>query len=267
MPMDEISALSRRFQEMSGAIERQLRELKSTDILRRELVANISHDLRTPLASLRGYIETLLVRGGGSADELRLHLTVALRQADQLGRLIDALFELARLESGAVEPHLEVFPIAELLQDVALRFRLAADSRGVSLRAVLDPNGVLVEADVQLMERALSNLLENALRYTSRGGQVRIEASPEPQLVRVRVTDTGEGFDPEQLPHIFDRFYTGRDRADPDRLGLGLAIVKRIIDLHAQSVAVQSQRGAGTTVEFTLRRVAQSANPLRAASA
>lgn len=251
---DEISALQVRFVAMSRAIERQIGELKATDELRRELIANVSHDLRTPLASLRGYIETLLIKDTRSPDEFRSHLSVALRQADQLGRLIDALFELARLESGAVAPRLEPFSIAELLQDIAMRFRMTADKRGVALQTMLDLSSVAVVADLELIERALGNLLENAIRHTPRGGQVRIEMSTEPDLVRIRVIDTGHGIAAEHLPHIFNRFYSVRDRSDRAHTGLGLAIVKRIVDLHSQSVNILSQAGTGTTVEMTLQQ-------------
>lgn len=257
---DEISALTRRFRAMSGAINAQIRELKTTDELRRELIANVSHDLRTPLASLRGYIETTLVKSPGiGAEELGSYLRVALRQADQLGGMIDALFELARLESGAVVPKIEPVSIAELLQDVAMRFRLLAETAGVELKTRLDTSGVLVLADVALIERLIGNLLENAIRYTPKGGEVRLEMSVEPKLVGVRVVDSGSGIEPAHLPRIFDRFYRVRDAADRSRAGLGLSIVKRIVELHAQQVRLTSTKGVGTRVEFTLERAATAA--------
>jgi two-component system, OmpR family, sensor kinase len=255
---DEISALEARFGTMSRAIERQIRELKATDDLRRELIANVSHDLRTPLAALRGYIETLLVKSSISVQERESHLNVALRQADHLGRLIDALFELAKLESGTVAPRLEEFAIAELLQDIAQRFRWRAAKRGVELHTILDVGSVTVLADLELIERALGNLLENAITHTPRGGQVRIEMSSEESTVRIRVVDTGQGIDSEHLPRIFDRFYSARGCDDDAHLGLGLAIVKRIMDLHAQHVEILSGKGAGTTVEITVQRLAQT---------
>jgi two-component system OmpR family sensor kinase len=254
-PGDEISALADRFRTMSEAIEHQIRDLKATDELRRELIANVSHDLRTPLASLRGYIETALVKDV-ARGELRAHLDVALRQTDQLGRLIDALFELAKLESGTVTPKLEPFVVAELLQDVALRFQVRARECRVEMRALLDTDCVLALGDIELIERVMGNLLENALRYTPAGGHVRTEMSVEQALVRVRVIDTGSGIEPQHLPRIFDRFYSAPDHSDRDRAGLGLAIVKRIMDLHGQSVRILSGRGTGTTVEFTLQRAA-----------
>jgi two-component system, OmpR family, sensor kinase len=252
---DEISALSAHFTDMSQAIERQMLELKGTDELRRELVSNVSHDLRTPLASLRGYIETLLIKHGSmSPQELQSHLRIALRQSDQLGRLIDALFELARLESGVVVPAIEAVSIAELLQDVALRFRLQAEARTVELRTLLDTRGIRVLADVGLIERVMGNLIENALRHTSSGGQVRTEMSVEEAVVRVRVVDTGEGIQADHLPRILDRFFSLRDPKDRSRAGLGLSIVQRIMKLHDQTVTVLSQRGVGTTVEISLAR-------------
>lgn len=257
---DEISTLAARFAAMSTAIEQQIGELQSTDRLRRELIANVSHDLRTPLAAMRGYIETALVSSANAApNDLQAHLRIALRQADQLGRLIDALFELARLEAGIIVPALEPVAIAELLQDVVLRFRLPATRQGVELRTMLDTRGIAVMADVGLIERVMGNLLDNALRHTPRGGQVRIEMSVEEQLVRVRVVDTGEGIEEQHITRIFERFYSLRDPADRTRAGLGLAIVKRIMDLHEQGVSVLSRRGVGTTVEITLRRALPAA--------
>lgn len=263
---DELTALTQRFQAMSTAIESQIRELKTTDELRRELIANVSHDLRTPLASLRGYIETALVKASGnSVSELTPYLRVALRQADQLGRLVEALFELARLESGTVVPKLESVSIAELLQDVGMRFRLLSETAGVKLSTRLDTSGIMVLADVALIERVIGNLLENAVRHTPRQGEVRLEMTAEGALVCVRITDTGVGIDPEYLPRIFDRFHRVRNSLDRDRAGLGLSIVKRIIELHSQQVRVTSEKGVGTTVEFTLEQVsAGAARPLAA---
>jgi signal transduction histidine kinase len=259
---DEISALAARFRTMSEAIERQIADLKATDELRRELIANVSHDLRTPLASLRGYIETVLVKNRTLAEgDLRAHLSVALSQADQLGRLIDALFELAKLESGTLTPKLEPFAVAELLQDVALRFRIPAQKRGIKLHTLLETDGILALGDIELIERVMGNLLENALRYTPPGGQVRTEMLVASTLIRVRVVDTGSGIEPQHLPRIFDRFYCAPDHSDRNRAGLGLAIVKRIMDLHRQPVRILSGNGNGTTVEFTLERATSGVAP------
>jgi signal transduction histidine kinase len=197
---------------------------------------------------------------------LRAHLNVALRQTDQLGRLIDALFELAKLESGTVAPKLEPFVLAELLQDVALRFQVRARECRVEMHTLLDTDCILALGDIELIERVMGNLLENALRHTPAGGHVRTEMSVEPTLIRVRVIDTGSGIEPQHLPRIFDRFYSAPDHSARDRAGLGLAIVKRIMDLHGQSVHILSGRGTGTMVEFTLERAAPKRRPSVAGS-
>ena len=253
---DEIGALTQRFAAMSAAIERQIAELQGVDDLRRELIANVSHDLRTPLATLRGYIETALVGDAGLPAEPREQLRIALRQADHLGRLIDSLFELARLEAGIVVPCIEPTNIAELLQDVAQRFRMLAAARNVELQMFQDARDTVVLADVGLIERALGNLLDNALRHTARGGQVRIEMTVEAQLARIRIADTGEGIEAAHVGRVFERNYSLRAPNDRTRAGLGLSIVKRIVDLHGQQVTIVSRRGVGTTIEFTLGRVA-----------
>lgn len=253
---DELSALAARFRNMSHAIESHLRELKSSDEMRRELIANVSHDLRTPLASLRGYIETTLCKVSPvQFPDLASHLGVALRQAEQLGRLIEALFELARLESGGVSVKLEPILIAELLQDIAMRFRFLAESAGVRLTTRIGRSGIWADADIALIERVLSNLIENAIRHTPRDGEVCLEMRAEGSSVIIGVADTGCGIDAEQLPRIFERFQHPRRAMDPAHTGLGLPIVKRILDLHSQQVQVHSQKSRGTRVEFTLRRL------------
>ena len=220
---DEITALSRRFHSMSNAIEAQIQELKATDELRRELIANVSHDLRTPLTSLRGYIETALVKAPVVAiSELTAHLTVALRQAEQLGRLIEALFELARLESGSVAVKIEPVSIAELLQDIGMRFRLLAEAAQLKLSTRLDTSGVLAYADVALIERVISNLLENAIRHTPERGEVRLEMLVEGRDIRVRICDTGCGIDPGSRGFSI----ASRERA-PRRTATGQALAFR----------------------------------------
>ena len=249
---DELGTLTQRFAAMSAAIERQVAELRGTDQLRRELIANVSHDLRTPLATLRGYIETALVGSAELPAELRDQLRIALRQADHLGRLIDSLFELARLEAGIVVPRIEPMNIAELLQDVALRFRMFAAGCEVELRTLLDTRNTVVLADVGLIERVIGNLLDNALRHTPRGGQVRIELTVEDRLARIRVVDSGEGIDAAHVGRVFERNYSLGAPGDRTRAGLGLSIVKHIIDLHGQQVTIRSRHGGGTVIEFTL---------------
>jgi signal transduction histidine kinase len=250
---NEIAVLDRRFAHMARQIEQQLHDLKASDALRRELIANVSHDLRTPLASMRGYLETVLLKGGRlPEDQRRQYLETACRHCEHLERLIAALFELSKLESGAVVPQQEEFSLGELLQDVALRFRLRAQQAGIELRAQVDPAGPRAYGDIALIERVLENLLDNALRHTPAGGRVSLEMLPDGRRVRVAVADTGSGIAVGDLPRVFDRFYRGRSQTRGARSGLGLAIVRRIVELHGQTVSLTSTPGVGTCVEFGL---------------
>jgi len=252
-PGNEIAVLDRRFTHMARQIEQQFHDLKAGDALRRELIANVSHDLRTPLASMRGYLETVLLKGERlSGDHRRQYLETACRQCEHLERLIAALFELSKLESGAVVPQREEFSLSELLQDVALRFRLRAEQAGIELRSQFDPAGPRAYGDIALIERVLENLLDNALRHTPTGGRVSLEMLPDERRVRVAVADTGSGIVVEDLPRVFDRFYRGGGQARGARSGLGLAIVRRIVELHGQTVSLTSTPGVGTCVEFGL---------------
>ena len=252
---DEIDTLTESFEGMSDRIIKQVRTLKQTDELRRELVANVSHDLRTPLASLTGYIETLQLKEGRLTDEERdQYLAVARRQSERLGTLVEELFELARLESRDMEPELEPFPLPELVQDVVLDFRLEAENKNVSLNLERPTDVPLVSADIGLIQRALSNLIGNALKHTEEGGRVSVFIEPLMNKVAVRIEDTGCGIPNAELEQIFDRFYQARNHGETQSTagGLGLAIVKRILELHGSAVEAASTVGEGTVFTFSL---------------
>jgi two-component system OmpR family sensor kinase len=254
LPNDEIGTLTDTFNRMADRMLAQMTALQQTDSVRRELVANISHDLRTPLASLQGYLETLhLKRAQLSAGEQRNYLEIALKQTEQLSGLVSRLFDLAKLDSDQVVPALEPFALGDLVQDVVQEFELAASNRGIALKALIRPDLPLVMADIALLERVLCNLIENALRYTPAGGTVTVTAAPGAKGAVVEVADTGVGIPPDELPRIFDRFY----RVEKSRglaagsAGLGLAITKRILDLHGSPISAASERGR-TIFRFTL---------------
>lgn len=249
---DEIDRISGAFQEMSARIASQLQELAQVDRRRRELLANVSHDLRTPLASMQGYLETLLIKEGSLPPaEARAYLQVAARHCERLGRLVSDLFELTKLEAREVQPQPELFQIAELIQDVAQKFELRAQGQGVRLVTAFAMASPSVAADIGMTERVLENLIENALRHTPSGGEIRIGARPEGARVELRVADTGEGIAPEELPNIFDRYYQV-DRSASGSAGLGLAITRRIVELHGGRIAAQSTPGRGSTFVFDL---------------
>lgn len=252
---DEIDRLVNAFFGMASQIRRQIAQLEDNDRLRRELVSNISHDLRTPLSATQGYLETLLIRGESlSSNERRHYLTVARRHLMRLGNLITDLFELSKLDSAGISPNLEEFPLAELVQDVAQEFQLEAENKGVKLLMALGTGGAVTVGDIGLIQRALENLVRNAVHFTPAGGTVTLSIVESPQSLNVAVSDTGPGIPERDLPRIFDRFYRSEsgEEARADSSGLGLAIAKRILDLHNSQITVTSRVDAGTRFEFQL---------------
>lgn len=211
--------------------------------LRRDLIANVSHDLRTPLVSIRGYLEVLSTRGEAlDAMQRRNYLDTAVRQSEHLGTLIDELFELAKLDFKGVTLQREPFHLGELASDVRQKFQLIAEGRRVALELMVDAALPLVHADIGLMERVFDNLIGNALKYTPEGGQVEVSLTARDQLVWVRVSDSGVGIASTDLPFIFDRFYRAAgERSRTGGAGLGLAITKRILDLHDARIEVLNQ--------------------------
>ena len=243
---DEIDGLDHAFDSMAARLRTSVDDLQQADVERRDLVANVTHDLRTPIAGLRGYLETLLMRGEAlDPAERQDHLETAMRQIDRLGGLIDGLMELSRLESARLELQPEPFLAAELAQDVLQEFRLRAQAKGVELRLRTDDGQTMIAADIGLVQRALANLVENALRHTPPGGWVEVAAIREPEFVRLSVGDSGSGIAPEDLERMFERGLRLADAKDAGA-GLGLAIVRRIVDLHGAEMEVQSEVGVGS---------------------
>jgi signal transduction histidine kinase len=253
---DEVDELRVTFDHMATRIEEQIVRLEDQDRLRREMVANVSHDLRTPLTHLHGYIETLILKEDSLESTQRLeYLEIALQHAKRLGRLVSDLFELAKLDAMNEPLERERMPVGELVQDIAQKYRLPAEDRGVSLSAELAGELLWISADVGLIERALENVLDNALRYTPEGGRIDIRLEPIGEWLRIEVCDTGPGIAASELPLVFDRFHrvqrTG-EASETRGAGLGLAIAKRAVELHGGNIHCESQVGAGTTFRFEL---------------
>ena len=250
---EEIGRLANAFQHMSDRLVVQMTALKQQDDLRRELVANISHDLRTPLTSMQNYLETLLRAGDTLATaERQQYLEVAVRQSQRVAKLSQQLFELARLECEETLPQAEIFSLAELLQDIAQKFALAAADKDVRLTTRGDPEGLFVRGDIGMIERVITNLIDNAIRYTPSGGEIRLEAAPNAEGIEVRVADTGLGIAAEYLPGLFERGSPLRQTSTRTGGGLGLLIANRILALHGTRMAVASEPGRGTTFSFAL---------------
>ena len=254
-PTDEIGLLTSSFKQMAERIQAQMEQLKDSDNARREMVANVSHDLRTPLATLRGYMETLLLKEEAlGAEKRRDYLEIAIRHCERLSKLVDELMELAKLESPDTEILQEPFNLGELVQDVSQKFRLKAEEKRITIKMEIEKEKPVVYGDIGLIERVLENLLENAVTYTPEGGTVSMALTFENGEITVKVSDTGMGIPEEEIPRIFERFYRadkGRGQG-AGRHGLGLAIAKRILELHQRSIHVQSLVDFGTTLSFTL---------------
>ncbi len=252
---DEIAQLGQAFMQMKQRIAEQWRELTLQDQQRRELFANISHDLRTPLTSLHGYLETLMLKAATLDEtERRRYLEIALGQSRKVGRLAQEVFELARLEYGVVKPEREIFALADLVQDVFQKFELAAEARQQRLRPDIAPNLPVVSADLGMIERVLTNLLDNAIRHTPTGGEIVVQLSSLNAGVAVQVSDTGAGIPAELQQSLFIRpaFMSGASSERSGSGGLGLVIVKRILQLHGSDIQLVRLPDKGAVFRFQL---------------
>jgi len=253
---DELGHLAESFNNMADTLVANMDELKKTDSLRRELVANISHDLRSPLASMKGYLETIMMKEDRlEPEERKKYINIILNTTNKLERLVEQLFELSKLDARQIEPNFESFSLSDLVQDIVMKFQPVAEKKTIHLIAHMPEKLPQVEGDIGLIERALSNLIENAIRYTPDAGKVSIcIEQPKGESLRVKVSDTGCGIDQKDLPYIFDRFYRvekSRARATGGT-GLGLAIAKKILDIHDSAISVDSKVDVGTDVSFEL---------------
>jgi len=249
---DELGRLAETF-NFASRMAAEMSDLKAQDLLRRELVATVSHDLRTPLTSLHGYLETMQMHAGPAPDaERERYLAIAIRQSEKVGRLAQELFELAKLECQATPLQIENFNLMELVQDVVQKYQMAASKRGVVLQAKLDSQLPLISADIALIERVLTNLIDNALKHTPAGGLVRIDCLLSAQRVRVVIKDSGVGIAPEFLPKLFTRESLLSRPAGANGGGLGLQIVAKIVALHGGGIQVQSTLGQGAKFSFDL---------------
>ncbi len=255
--LDEIDTMAVTFQEMAQRIHSQMNHLQEIEASRREMVANVSHDLRTPLASLSGFLETLQLRSTDlSETEKQNYLKIAYANAQRLTRLVEELFELAKLDANEVQPQQESFSMAELVFDVSHKFYLRAREKNIVFDVVVDDTVPYVSADVGMIERVLENLIDNSLKHTPDKGHIQLHLSSIEGNVQIAVSDTGYGIAEQDLPHILKRFYKNSGNpgnADtPSGLGLGLAIASRIVEMHGSHLSVDSVLHQGTTFKFSL---------------
>lgn len=271
---DEIATLARSFNRMAEDLAARAAELQAADQARRQLLADVSHELMTPLTAIRGYLETL------SMSELALdartrarYLEIVSQETSRLERVIGDLLDLARLDGGAGALRWQAVPVESLFGRVAARHERECRERTITLTAAIEPGAEIAIGDPDRLEQALQNLAANALRATPAGGRIDLRAELAPEGVRLSVRDSGQGIPTEHLPFIFDRFY----KIDASRAGaaggsgLGLSIVKAIVERHGGRIAASSAPGAGTLMVITLpshspgdRSAAGDAAPSRA---
>ena len=258
----ELKELAITFNEMAQEILSNIEKIKTTENLRRELVANVSHDLRTPLSIIHGYVETMLMKADSISPEQRSqYLQTILKSTERLKKLVGDLFELSKLEAKEVKPKKEPFFITELVQDVSQKHRLLAEEKNVTIVPVADQNIPMVNADISLIERVLQNLMDNAIKFSKDGGIVTIETHNFGNNVEVKVTDTGRGIPQEDIPLVFNRYFnltkstSGQpedDELSKTSVGLGLAIVKKILEIHDATIHLTSQLNKGSAFSFRL---------------
>jgi signal transduction histidine kinase len=256
---DEFGRLGEGFRAMLDRLREQWAARARLDHFRREGVSNLSHDLRSPLTATAACLETLDARFAADATRAddRALLAVALRNTRNAARLVQSLGELAQLDEPRFELRRERLDIGELLGDIAQRFAPRAQAQGMALTVAAETGEPLsAEVDIELVERAVANLVDNALKHCGAGARVTLAARRDGQQVQVEVADNGPGIAAADLPHLFDRFYQARSGVAPATgdggKGLGLAIVKRIAELHGGRVGVSSRPGAGTVVRISL---------------
>lgn len=238
---------------MADSIVGNMDKMQSVDLLRRELIANVSHDLRTPLAILKGYIETLQIkRDSLSEAEKQEYLQITHDNVDKLSNLINQLFEYSKLEAEQVVPVKEPFSITELSHDLIAKFKVLAEQKQIELQLDNPQENCMVFADVSLVERALQNLIENALKYTQAKGKVTLSLHKKGKNVEINITDTGSGIPVNEQPFIFDRYKQVDKSTKKQGFGLGLAIVKKIMDLHDTTITVLSKPREGSSFIFNL---------------
>ena len=260
---DEVTAVAAAFNAMAQDLAARTEALVEADRSRRQLLADVSHELNTPVTAMRGYLETLSMPELGLDEATRArYLTIVGDETARLERLIGELLDLARLEGGGGALQIEALPVRDIFDRVRARHERTAQSTGVSIDAVVAPGADSVRGDRTRLEQAIQNLAANALRYAPPGSTVRLEARRQDGTITITVTDNGPGIPPEHLPRVFDRFY----KVDASRLqmgeaagsGLGLSIVKAIVERHGAHISVASEPGRTT---FTIQGLAASGSP------
>ncbi len=257
---DEVGDLAEDFNQMARALREASEREREMEEARRDLIAAVSHDLRTPLASARALIEAVADGVAADRETEERYLSSARRELAHLSRLVDDLFELARIDAGALQLTFEEASLHDLISDTISSFQPQAERRGVTLVGEVSGEVDPVLVNPPRLQRVLHNLVSNALRHTPADGTVALCVTPEGDDVRVEVSDTGEGIATEDLPRVFERSFrtersrTRAEREDTPGAGLGLAIARGLIEAHGGTMDVESDLGRGSRFYFTLKR-------------
>ena len=251
----DVKQLAEMFNEMADILTSNIEKLKEVEVLRRELIANVSHDLRTPIAIIRGYIETLQMKEKTiTVEDRRQYIQTVKDSVEKLEKLVNELFELSKLEANQVKAKKEPFIISELVSDISNKYQLIAKTKNISISTELSRELSPVYADVSLIERVMQNLIDNAMKFTPEGGKILISTNTENDTdIKISVTDTGIGIPENQREQIFGRYYTANSFSElKNSTGLGLAIAKKILDLHNSSLELISRENEGSSFIFRL---------------
>ena len=246
--------LATTFNQMADTINDNMEKLKAHDKLRQELVSNVSHDLRTPLAIIHGYTETLMIKEQElSVEERRQYLSNINSSTERLTKLVSQLFEYSKLEAKQIEPQKEPFLISELAMDLYYKYQILAKDKLIELKIEMEEGLPLVFADISLVERVIQNLLDNALKFTPDNGAVTLMLNHTDNHVEVTVIDSGMGIPEQEQTYIFERYRKAKAATKENfGAGLGLAIVKKILDIHNASIKVISKPNQGAAFQFAL---------------
>jgi signal transduction histidine kinase len=242
------------FNEMADILTQNIEKLKEVEVLRRELIANVSHDLRTPISIIQGYIETLQMKNDTlTGEERKRYLDIISESTGKLEKLVSELFELSKLEANQVKPLKEPFFISELVNDISSKYQLIAKNKNISITTFLSKELPPVFADVSLIERVMQNLIDNAMKFTPEGGKIVIKTNKHQGQVEITVADTGIGIPENEREQIFGRYYKANNFTDlKNSTGLGLAIINKILDLHQSSLELVTEVNAGSAFIFRL---------------
>ncbi len=251
---DELSEVADAFNFMSNELEKSFARQRELEQARRDMMAAVSHDLRTPLTSIQAMVEALADDVVTDPPTVRRYYGAIRSQIGNLAGLINDLFELSQLETGQVQLLLEPVNLNDLLSDVLETMQAQAGAKGVSLQGIFSQDVPLIQGELAKIQRVMYNLVQNAIRHTPAGGSISLATRLDTKGVQVEVADTGEGIAPEDLPYIFDQFFRGEKSRSRQTggAGLGLAIAKRIIEAHQGCIWVESQVGQGTRFSFVL---------------